>query len=87
MINDFIIKIIMVFDNLYNNFGVSSLLEDLLEKVSTFEDYLSDFEYYLGGVYFVLGKPLVIFMVSVFGIIFTIRLVMAIVNIVGQFIP
>lgn len=87
MINDLIIKIIMVFDNLYNNFGVSALIEDLIDKISTFEDYLSDFQYYLGGVYFVLGKPLVVFMVSVFSIIFTIRLVMAIVNIVGQFIP
>ena len=87
MINDLIIKLIQLFDGLYNSFGVSSLFEDLFEKASTFETYTTEFSYYLGGLYFVFGKSLIVFMVSVFSIVFMIRLVMAIVNIVGQFIP
>ena len=87
MINDLIIKLIQLFDGLYNSFGVSSLIEDLIDQASTFENYTTDFSYYLSGLYFVLGKPLVVFIVGVFALVFSIRLVMAVVNIVGQFIP
>ena len=87
MINDLIIKLIHLFDGLYNSFGVSSLFEDLLESASTFESYTTEFSYYLSGLYFVFGKPLIVFIVGVFSVVFMIRLVMAIVNIVGQFIP
>lgn len=87
MINDIIIKLLLVLDGLYDSLGLFDLVSDLFDKISVYENYTNDIQYYLSGAYFIFGKPLIIFLVSVGATIFVIKLVGAIVMIVGQFIP
>lgn len=82
MINDFISGIINTIDSIYSSLDISTHLADLLDKLNKPFDYVQDFSYYMSGVYFIFGKPLVIYFISVVAIIITIRIALAIVNLV-----
>lgn len=86
MINDWIIGFISIFTNFYSD-KIHPFFQDLIEIITSWEDYQYIFNDLLSGVMFICGKPLIVFMVSCFAIIVGIRVLMAIVNIVGQFIP
>lgn len=62
-------------------------IANLLSHIMEFQNYTNDFKTYLGGVYFVLGKPLIIFILATFGLILLVRLVFAIIWLIGQFVP
>ena len=82
MINDFITGIINAVDGFYTSLDISTHLSDLLDKLNKPFDYVADFGYYMSGVYFIFGKPLVIYFISVVAIIITIRIALAVVNLV-----
>lgn len=86
MINDFITGFISIFTSFYTD-HIHQHIQDLIDLLSSWEDYESIFNDLLAGVMFICGKPLIVFMVSCFVIIVTIRVIMALVNIIGQFIP
>ena len=86
MINDIIIKCLGVLIDFYSQY-IHPHVSDLLTLMVKWRDYSSQFQVWLGGVYYILGKPLVIFIVTAFGIILVIRLIMALVNIIGQYVP
>ena len=87
MINDFITKLILSFDDLLTNIGLYTKLTSLLSHLTDFQQYTLEFQKYLSGVYFIFGKALCTYMISVFIIVVGVRIVFAIVHLVGQFIP
>ena len=82
MLTDFIIKIITFLDSIWANMGISTALENLLDKLNKPFEFVADFSYYMSGVYYIFGKPLVIYLISVVVIIVVIRLALAIINLV-----
>lgn len=86
MINDIIIKLVDVFNGLYT-FFVGSRIQGVLTLLSSWQDNAATMRTYLQGVYFIVGKPLCVYIVSAFAVILVLRLTMAIINIVGQYIP
>lgn len=86
MINDFIKGFLDIFLNLYNNY-LHSHISTLIGYLEEWENHTTIFNDLLSGVYYLCGKPLVIYMVSVFLVIFVIRFLLAIINIVGQYVP
>lgn len=87
MINDLIINLFEFFNSLYTSLGVSTIVENLLEVFTKISDYSSSIQYYLSGAYYVFGKPLVQFVFRASGLVFVFRFVMAVIYIVGNYIP
>lgn len=77
MITDIFIKIIEFFNTLYVNFQISQKISDLLSRLNEYQNYLPDFKKYIGGVYFIFGKPLVTYIVGVAVSLFTLRIAIA----------
>lgn len=87
MINDLISNIILAFDDLLTKIGINILITTLLSYLDDFQSYTTEFNKYLSGVYFIFGKSLVIYIVSVAVVIIILRIALAVVNLVGQFVP
>ena len=82
MITDIFSSFITGFDEFYTSFGLTAKISELITLLTKYEDFVQDFRYYASGVYFIFGKPLVVYMVSVAVAVLVIRLILAIVNIV-----
>lgn len=87
MINDLISSIIEAFDHLLTQMGINDKITTLLSYLDDFQSYTTEFNKYLSGVYFIFGKSLVVYIVTVALLIIVIRIAFAVVNLVGQFIP
>lgn len=87
MITDLIVSLINFLDQILDVLGIFDSLSDLISTLGTYQTYLNDFQNYLSGAYFIFGKPLIIFVLTLSGTVFIIKVVMAIVMIVGQFVP
>lgn len=69
-------------DYLYTSLGVHEKLTDLLAWFSNLTTYKTTFAQFVGGVYFIFGKTLVTTFIVVVGLIITVRIAMAIINLV-----
>lgn len=87
MITDFVISLIQFIDNIVSGLSLFELLNELVVKMNAYQSYINEFQVYLSGAFYVFGKPLIIFVLSASATVFIIKLVMAIVMIVGQFVP
>lgn len=87
MLEDILRFFVNFFDKLLIHIGLTSLISNLISYTDDWQQYQSTFNNYLSGVYFIFGKPLVIYMVTLFAIIVSIRIIMAFVNIIGQYVP
>lgn len=87
MITDFLVNVIQWFDSFFTNLDLYTHLNSLITQLNTYQSYINDFRYYLSGAYFIFGKSMVIFVLTVSGTIFLISFIGAIVNIISQFIP
>ena len=74
-------------DYLLSQFGLYDKLTVLIGYLDDFQTYTTEFNKYLSGVYFIFGKSLVVYMVSVFATIVIIRIIFALVHLIGQFVP
>lgn len=86
MINDWLIGFISIFTSFYED-HIHSSVSSLLTLLNEWQNHTTLFNDLLSAVFFICGKPLCVFMFSVFLAVLTIRLIMALVNIIGQFIP
>lgn len=75
-------KAIEFLDYLYTSLGVSDKFADLLQWFDNLTTYKTTFAQFVGGVYFIFGKTLVTTFIVVVGLIITIRIAMAIINLV-----
>lgn len=80
MITDIVKSILQFFDTLYTNLGVSSFIADLIDKLDKPFEFIGEFSYYISGVYYVFGKPLVMYVIGVITVILAIRIILAVVN-------
>ena len=87
VINDFIIGFINSLITFYESSGLHTDVTNLICYLDDWQQYSSLFAEYMQGVYFLFGKALVVYMVTVFVAVFVVRLFFAVVNLVGQFIP
>lgn len=87
VINDLIEKLIMSFSYFYESLGLHTAISNLIGYLDDWQTYQATFAEYMSGVYFLFGKSLIVYMVTVFTIIFLVRLIFAVINLVGQFIP
>lgn len=87
MLTDFIIFCINFLDSILSGMSFFDKLQSLITTLNTYQTYINDFQYYLSGAYFIFGKPLIIFVVGLSATVFAVKLIGAIVMIVGQFIP
>ena len=87
MINDLISNLIIAFDDLLTNLGLYTKFTTLIGYLDDFQSYTTEFNKYLSGVYFIFGKNLVMYMISVFIIVVAVRIIFAVVHLVGQFVP
>ncbi len=87
MLTDFVISLIQFIDNIVSGLSLFDLLNELVVKMNTYQSYINEFQVYLSGAFYVFGKPLIIFVLGASATVFIIKLVMAIVMIVGQFVP
>lgn len=88
MINDFIKWCLDLIDYFYNlipsDYNLFDKLSDLLTNLS---QYQSTWNELIGVVYFIIGKPLIITCISVGVAIIVIKLIFALINIIGQYVP
>lgn len=87
VINDIISKLILSLADLYNSAGLHTALSNLIDKLDDWQTYSSLFADYMSGVYFLFGKALIIYIIGVFIAVFAVRLLFAVVNLIGQFVP
>ena len=87
MINDLISNLIIAFDDFLTNLGLYTKFAILIGYLDDYQTYTTEFNKYLTGVYFIFGKPLVIYMVSIFVLVVVIRIVFSVVHLIGQFVP
>lgn len=84
MINDLISKLIQNLDNLLINTGLYTKITELIGYLDDYQSYTTEFHKYLSGVYFVFGKPLVMYIIGVFVVIVVIRILFAVINLLLQ---
>ena len=87
MINDLISNLIIAFDDLLSRLGLYTKFTELVGYLDDFIQYKSEFNKYLSGVYYIFGKPLVMYLIGVFVVIVSVRIIFAIVHLIGQFVP
>lgn len=87
MLADIIEFFVNLLDTILSHLGVTTLLNNLLGYLDDWQQYTTTFNNYLSGVYFILGKPLVLYIVGAFGVIVTIKLIMAIIHLFSSFKP
>lgn len=87
MINDIISNLIIAFDDFITQLGLYTKITTLIGYLDDFATYTTEFNKYLSGVYFILGKSLVVYIVTCFALIVIIRIIFAVINLVGQFVP
>ena len=81
MINDILQKIVVWVDTLYTTLNISQKISTLLGYLSEYQNYLTDFKYYISGIYFIFGKALITYMVSVAVALFALRLALALIKV------
>lgn len=83
MFNSGLVKLIEYLDMLYQRTGIHTTLSSLLTSFhDAMEQVNSTFSYFISGIYFIFGKPLVIWFIGVVAVIITIRIALAIINLI-----
>ena len=88
MINDLIEWALSIIDNIYSlipeNFNLIDKIAALLNSLQSYQDTWNSL---MSVIYFVIGKPLLTTCIGVGVAIIVIKLIFAIINIVGQYVP
>lgn len=88
MINDFIKWCIDIIDSFYNQIPSQyNLIEKITDLLSSLIDYQATWQTFTSVIFFIVGKPLVVACIGVGIAIIVIKLIFAIINIVGQYVP
>lgn len=87
MINFFIQQFFNLLDYVYINLHIVDLITKISDLISTANTYMSNWNSFVQIVYFILGKPFTMLIITTGSIVIVAKIIMAIVNLVGQFIP
>lgn len=86
MINFFLLQILNGLDWVYINY-LSGFFSKITELLTMFENSRTLFDEIIGIIYFFCGKNLIVFGIGVGVTIIIVKIVFAIINLVGQFVP
>ncbi|WP_407454115.1 hypothetical protein [Methanobrevibacter sp.] len=86
MINFFIEQVLNGLDFIYAQFLVGFFTK-ITEIFTRFEEYQDIFEQFMEIIYFLFGKNLIVFFLGCCLTIIIVKIVFAIINLAGQFIP
>lgn len=88
MINDLIEWALSIIDNIYSlipeNFNLIDKIATLLNSLQSYQDTWNSL---MSVIYFVIGKTLLTTCIGVGVAIIVIKLIFAIINIIGQYVP
>lgn len=88
MINDFIEWALSIIDQIYSLIPENlNLINKITALLSSLQSYRDTWNSLMSVIYFVIGKPLLTTCIGVGVVIIVIKLVFAIINIVGQYVP
>lgn len=87
MINFFIQQFFNLLDYVYINLHIVDLITKISDLITTANTYMSNWNKFVEIVYFILGKPFTMLIVTTGSIVIVAKIIFAIVNLVGQFIP
>lgn len=88
MINDFISWCISLIDTFYNLIPSQyNLITKISDLINALTQYNATWQQLTGIIFFICGKPLITMCIGVGVAIIVIKLVFAIINIVGQYVP
>lgn len=87
MINFLIWQLIQILDWCYNNLYIKELFIKINEVFAQINNYSSQWDDFMGIIFFVVGKPLIVFCVGVGVTIIIVKIVFGLIHLIGQFVP
>lgn len=85
MLTAFLLAFLDIINDFYTSYG--AILDKFIDLIDLLNDNSSYFDTVLGIVYFFVGKNLCFTLLGFALLIFAFRLVMAFINLIGQFVP
>lgn len=85
MLTAFLVAFLDIINDFYTTYG--TLLDRFMDLIDLLNDNSSYFDAVLGIVYYFVGKNLCLALLGFALAVFAFRLIMALVNLIGQFVP
>ena len=87
MINFFIQQFFNVLDYIYINLHIVDLITKIGDLINTAQSYMTNWNKFVEVLYFILGKPFCMIIITTGSIVIVAKIIMALVNLIGQFVP
>lgn len=87
MINFFIQQFFNVLDWIYINLHIVDLINKISDLMTTSQTYITNWNKFVEIVYFVIGKPFTLIIVTTGAVVIIAKLVFALINLIGQYVP
>ena len=87
MINFLIWQLFQILDGCYNNLYISELFTKINDVFTQINSYSSQWDNFMAIIFFVVGKPLIVFCVGVCVTIIIVKIVFGLIHLIGQFVP
>lgn len=87
MINFLIKQFLDLLDWCYTNLYINELFTKINELFTMISNYQSQWDQFMGIIFFVVGKSLLVFCVGVGVAIIIVKIVFALIHLIGQFVP
>lgn len=87
MINFLIGQLLNLLDWCYTNLYISQLFTKINDIFTQINNYSSQWDNFMSIIFFVVGKPLIVFCVGVGVTIIIVKIVFGLIHLIGQFVP
>lgn len=87
MINFLIKQLLDLLDWCYTNLYINELFTKINDLFTMISNYQSQWDQFMGIIFFVVGKSLLVFCVGVGVAIIIVKIVFALIHLIGQFVP
>lgn len=87
MINFLIKQFLDLLDWCYTNLYINELFTKINDLFTLISSYQNQWDQFMGIIFFVVGKSLLVFCVGVGVAIIIVKIVFALIHLIGQFVP
>ena len=87
MINFFIQQILNMLDWCYTHLYINELFVKLNDIFAQINNYKVQWDDFMSIIFFIVGKPLIVFCVGVGITVIVVKIVFALIHLIGQFVP
>ena len=87
MINFLIWQLIQILDWAYNNLYIKQFFDKINELFAQISNYQSQWDNFMSIIFFVVGRDLIVFCVGVGVAIIIVKIVFALIHLIGQYVP